>query len=62
MEHGQFSVVSVGVNSHGASVIRIMLPSRAIIEVATNVIGLSKLAGAGCAVNNDYRARTGKAG
>lgn len=56
----QFTVLSVGVNGHGASTIRIMLPSRQILEVATNVIGLSKLAAAGCPVSNAHGVQSGK--
>lgn len=56
-----FQVISVGVNKHGASVVRVKLPNHSIIDVATNVIGLSKLAAAGCPVENDWAVNTGKA-
>lgn len=57
---GTFQVLSVGVNKHGASVMQVITPSRAIIEIATNVIGLSKLAAAGCPVENAYGVNAGK--
>lgn len=62
METSIYRIISIGVNQHGNSVIRVMLPSRQIVEVATNVIGFAKLASAGVAVDNDHRANVGKAG
>lgn len=58
-----FRIVSIGVNDVGNSVIRVEPVDGHIterFEVATNVIGFAKLAGAGVLVVNSSKANPGK--
>lgn len=56
----KFEILSVGVSEHGNSIIRCRSHLGQFIEVATNAIGLARLAAAGCPVNNDRKVNTGK--
>ena len=50
---GEFTIHSIGIGQTGGSVVRIILPSHSIVEVATNAVGFARLAAAGVRVDND---------
>ena len=57
-----YIVVNTGVNEHGAAVLTVRTPAGQFIEIATNVIGMAKLAQVGVPVCNSPKAKTGKVG